>query len=56
MGLAHFHAGFTVVLFITFVGIVIWAYSRHRKKDFDEAARLPFTDEEPANNNNGDHK
>ena len=34
---------FTVVLFIVFIGIVIWAYSSKRKDDFDEAARLPFT-------------
>ncbi|NDP42032.1 MAG: cbb3-type cytochrome oxidase subunit 3 [Aromatoleum sp.] len=32
----------TVVAFVTFIGIVIWAYSRNRKKDFDEAANAPF--------------
>ncbi len=36
----------TVVLLILFVGIVIWAYSKRRKRDFDEAANLPFADEE----------
>jgi cytochrome c oxidase cbb3-type subunit 4 len=35
----------TVVLLISFVGIVIWAYSKRRKSDFDEAANLPFADE-----------
>lgn len=40
------HAIWTVVLFIVFIGIVIWAYSRGRKKDFDEAARLALDDEE----------
>ncbi len=34
----------TVVVFITFIGIVWWAYSSRRKKDFDEAARLALDD------------
>lgn len=34
---------FTVFLFVAFIGIVLWAYSGKRKKDFDEAARLPFS-------------
>ena len=33
----------TVVSFLVFVGIAVWAFSRRRKRDFDEAARLPFT-------------
>ena len=32
----------TVITFITFVGIVVWAYSRKRKGAFDEAANAPF--------------
>ncbi|MEY4267912.1 MAG: hypothetical protein RIS90_2447 [Pseudomonadota bacterium] len=32
----------TVLSFITFIGIVVWAYSRRNAADFDEAARLPF--------------
>jgi cytochrome c oxidase cbb3-type subunit 4 len=39
----------TLALMLAFVGLVIWAYSSRRKKDFDEAARLPF-DEDPAQN------
>jgi cytochrome c oxidase cbb3-type subunit 4 len=35
----------TVVSFLTFVGIVCWAYLGHRGKDFDAAANLPFADE-----------
>jgi cytochrome c oxidase cbb3-type subunit 4 len=34
---------------LTFIGIVYWAFIAHRKQDFDEAAMLPFADEEPAN-------
>lgn len=32
----------TVVSFITFVGIMVWAYSRRHEADFKEAANLPF--------------
>ncbi|HEX5865678.1 MAG TPA: CcoQ/FixQ family Cbb3-type cytochrome c oxidase assembly chaperone [Casimicrobiaceae bacterium] len=34
----------TVLAFVAFVGIVFWAYSRKRKHEFDEAASLPFTE------------
>lgn len=36
----------TVAAFVTFVGIVLWAYSGKRKAAFDEAARLPFAGDE----------
>jgi len=36
----------TVVLMVVFIGIIFWAYSKRRKKSFDEAANLPFADEE----------
>jgi cytochrome c oxidase cbb3-type subunit 4 len=39
----------TVICMLTFVGIVVWAYSARRKSDFDEAAMLPFADEEKMN-------
>lgn len=39
---------FTLVLMIAFVGIVIWAWSGKRRKDFDEAARLPLDDDSPS--------
>ena len=32
----------TVVSFLTFIGISLWAYSSGPRKGFDEAARLPF--------------
>jgi cytochrome c oxidase cbb3-type subunit 4 len=35
----------TLVLFLAFVGIVVWAYSSRRAGDFDEAANLPLNDE-----------
>lgn len=36
----------TVLLFVSFLGIVFWAYSARQKDRFDEAANLPFADEE----------
>ncbi|TNF59383.1 MAG: cbb3-type cytochrome c oxidase subunit 3 [Burkholderiales bacterium] len=35
----------TTVSLLTFVGIVVWAWSKRNKADFDEAARLPFKDD-----------
>ena len=32
----------TVVAFVVFIGIVIWAWSRKNQSRFEEAARLPF--------------
>jgi cytochrome c oxidase cbb3-type subunit IV len=40
-----FRAWHTVILLGCFIGIIIWAYSGHRRKAFDEAANLPFADE-----------
>ena len=36
----------TAVVFIAFIGVVLWAYSSKRKQSFDEAANLPFADDE----------
>ena len=39
----------TVVIFVIFIGIVLWAYSNKTKARFDEAANLIFDDEKPNN-------
>ena len=36
----------TLVSFLAFLGIVWWAWGRGRRARFDEAANLPFADEE----------
>ncbi len=36
----------TALLMVGFIGMCFWAYSSKRKKTFDEAANLPFVDEE----------
>ena len=46
MDINDFRSLQTVLAFIAFVGIVIWAYSKRRKKSFDDAANLPFADED----------
>jgi cytochrome c oxidase cbb3-type subunit 4 len=32
----------TVAGLMTFIGIVVWAWSKRNAADFEEAARLPF--------------
>ncbi len=46
MNLATIHSLWTVLLMILFLGIVIWAYSSRRKKQFDAAARMPLEDDD----------
>jgi cytochrome c oxidase cbb3-type subunit 4 len=36
---------FTVLVFVCFIGIVMWAFSKKSKKRFDEAQNLIFDDE-----------
>jgi len=38
----------TVVSFLVFLAIIAWAYSRGAQKGFDEAAQLPFRDQDGA--------
>jgi cytochrome c oxidase cbb3-type subunit 4 len=35
----------TVTVFLAFIVIWVWAYSRHAKSGFEESAMLPFSDE-----------
>jgi cytochrome c oxidase cbb3-type subunit 4 len=39
------HLVWTLLLMVAFVGIVYWAWSSRRRKDFEEAANLPLEDE-----------
>ena len=41
----------SIVILVTFLGIVFWAFSSKRKSAFEEAARLPFEDETSSENN-----
>lgn len=36
----------TVVVMVIFFGILVWAFSRKRKSEFDDAARLLIDDDD----------
>jgi len=38
----------TIFVMIAFLAICLWAYSSNRKQDFDDAANLPFQDDDVA--------
>lgn len=38
----------TIVLFVSFIALVIWAYTPGRRKRFEEAAKLPFLGDDDA--------
>jgi cytochrome c oxidase cbb3-type subunit 4 len=42
MGIGTIRGLITLLLMLAFIGVVIWAYSKRRKRDFDEMAQLPF--------------
>jgi len=35
----------TVVIFVAFIGIWVWAWSKRRKTDFDRSAELPLEED-----------
>jgi cytochrome c oxidase cbb3-type subunit IV len=35
----------TAILIVLFLGVCVWAYSSRRRKQFDEAARLPLEED-----------
>jgi cytochrome c oxidase cbb3-type subunit 4 len=52
-------AAITVISFLVFIGICVWAWSGRRKSKFDEAARMPLDDERPqpaSNTANGEKR
>lgn len=42
----------TVASFIAFIAIAVWAWSPRQAKRFEEAANLPFADEEDKSKGN----
>ena len=46
MDISLMQSVWTLVVLVLFVGIVIWAWSSKRKKDFDEAANIPFNEDD----------
>ncbi len=41
----------SLVVLVLVVGIVIWAWSGKRKHDFDEAANIPFNEDDTPTEN-----
>lgn len=52
MSIATFHSIWTVVLFVSFFGVVWWAFGKNRKARFEEDANLVFADEQAATTKN----
>lgn len=46
MDLITLRSIFTVLVFVAFIGVWIWAWSDKRKQAFDEAAQLPFAEDD----------
>jgi len=47
MTIPMFHSLWTIAVLAIFIGIIFWAYSKHRRVDFDEAANLPLEEDQP---------
>ncbi len=45
MTLGLFRGLLTAVLFLAFIGLWIWAWSKRREPDFKDAAMLPLVDD-----------
>ncbi|WP_261817359.1 cbb3-type cytochrome oxidase subunit 3 [Vibrio gallicus] len=51
MEISTIHSIWTLLLFISFAGVVWWAYGKNRKARFDEDANLIFADEQKKESN-----
>lgn len=54
MDINDFRSLITVLGLLCFLGIVAWAYSKGSKKGFDEAANLPFAEDDDSEVGNTD--
>lgn len=36
----------TILAMVAFLSVCWWAFSKHKKHDFEEAAKLPFADDD----------
>jgi len=52
MSISFVQSVWTVIAMAVFIGIVIWAYSAHRKADFDQAGRIAMDDDDKPGNLN----
>jgi cytochrome c oxidase cbb3-type subunit 4 len=47
MSVSFVQSVWTVIAMVVFIGIVIWAYSRRKKADFEQAGRMALDDDKP---------
>lgn len=45
MDINDFRGLITAVVFIAFIAIWMWAFSRHKKSSFEQNGRIPFEDD-----------
>jgi cytochrome c oxidase cbb3-type subunit 4 len=45
MEYATIHSFFTVIIFVAFIGLLVWLFFIKRKPDFDDAANAVFADD-----------
>ncbi len=45
MEYATIHSFFTVIIFVAFIGLLVWLFFIKRKPDFDAAANAVFADD-----------
>ncbi len=46
MDINDFRAWHTIIMLVVFIAIIVWAFSKKRKSSFNEAANLPFADDD----------
>jgi cytochrome c oxidase cbb3-type subunit 4 len=52
MDIEWMRSAMTVIAFVTFVGIVLWAWSSRKRHDFDVAAQSIFAEEDSVGERN----
>ena len=51
MDINTFRGLLTLILMLSFIGICAWAWSKHRKHEFDKSAALPLEEDRYMTNN-----
>ena len=50
MSVSFVQSVWTVIAMVVFIGIVVWAFSKRKKADFEKAGRMALDDDKPVNN------
>ncbi len=49
MSVTFVQSVWTVMAMAVFIGIIIWAFSKRKKSDFEKAGRMAMDDDKPVN-------